>query len=259
LYVELIFYNSITAFVNDLIFRVYLGEYKDGKRHGIGTLLTKAGGQVTYSGAWNEGRFHGEGVFVQRLVKHPVDVSREPQIEEESMRTGRMRDSTSDDVIMYEGSFVRGQRHGFGTLTNDENGMIYKGHWHQGFPGSGKWRIRYADGSVFSGQATAHDDRLYEMPALDSDDIPPMKIDFSIIEPKPDGFGTMKYANGDLYVGDFSDGKREGKGSCIFANGDKWEGGWSNDALDANGNGTLTLVDGTVHRFQKKTSNRRKQ
>ena len=65
----------------------------------------------------------------------------------------------------------------------------------------------------------------------------------------PNGFGTMKYASGDVYVGTFVAGKREEEGQCVFANGDKWEGQWLGDRPNMDGTGTLTLTDGTVQQY----------
>ena len=41
--------------------------------------------------------------------------------------------------------------------------------------------------------------------------------------------GTMKYENGDLYIGKIKDGKREGKGIMIYKNGEIFDGYWEND------------------------------
>ena len=60
-------------------------------------------------------------------------------------------------------------------------------------------------------------------------------------------------ANGVVYVGNFIMGERRGHGTCVFANGDKWEGDWLRDSLDMNGDGTLSLVDGKVLRYRKKS------
>ncbi len=38
--------------------------------------------------------------------------------------------------------------------------------------------------------------------------------------------GTYKFANGDCYIGPFSNGKREGHGIFIFSSGNKEEGEW---------------------------------
>ena len=39
-----------------------MGEYLEGKKHGVGTMQENAGGPVIYSGSWSEGLYHGEGV-----------------------------------------------------------------------------------------------------------------------------------------------------------------------------------------------------
>lgn len=36
------------------------------------------------------------------------------------------------------------------------------------------------------------------------------------------GMGTLSYADGDKYVGEWKDGKKSGKGELIYINGDKF-------------------------------------
>jgi hypothetical protein len=38
----------------------------------------------------------------------------------------------------------------------------------------------------------------------------------------PLGMGTLAYADGDKYVGEWKDGKKSGKGELIYVNGDKF-------------------------------------
>ena len=57
-------------------------------------------------------------------------------------------------------------------------------------------------------------------------------------------FGTITYANGDKYVGEFRDDKYNGQGTYTYANGDKYVGEWR-DGLP-NGQGTYTSADGRV-------------
>jgi hypothetical protein len=40
----------------------YVGEWKDGKRHGHGTYTWPASG--TYVGEWRDGKMHGEGIHL---------------------------------------------------------------------------------------------------------------------------------------------------------------------------------------------------
>ena len=46
---------------------------------------------------------------------------------------------------------------------------------------------------------------------------------------KPEGEEILRYDNGDVYKGEFIDGKRSGFGICIFSNKDKYEGLWKDD------------------------------
>ena len=43
------------------------------------------------------------------------------------------------------------------------------------------------------------------------------------------GQGTMTWANGDKYVGEWKDAKRHGKGTGTYADGDKYVGKWKDD------------------------------
>ena len=46
---------------------------------------------------------------------------------------------------------------------------------------------------------------------------------------------VYKYDNGDLYKGEFINGKRQGFGVCIFANKERYEGIWKNDLMHSIG------------------------
>ena len=60
------------------------------------------------------------------------------------------------------------------------------------------------------------------------------------------GHGTMTFANGDKYVGEFKDQKFNGQGVYTFANGDKYVGEFKDHK--ANGPGTRTLSNGRIER-----------
>lgn len=53
----------------------------------------------------------------------------------------------------------------------------------------------------------------------------------------PQGFGTMKYADGGEYKGNWFKAKRHGEGMMTYANGEKYIGTWRDDLRD--GKGTL--------------------
>ena len=65
----------------------------------------------------------------------------------------------------------------------------------------------------------------------------------------PHGRGVMKYANGDVFEGEFRDGRRSGVGCCVYAAGGTFDGEWEDDHLSLTGRGTLQLGDGSVHEF----------
>jgi hypothetical protein len=51
--------------------------------------------------------------------------------------------------------------------------------------------------------------------------------------------GTLQYSNGDIYEGEWKNGKRDGKGTIIYGNGefkgDKYVGDWLNDIKNGEG------------------------
>lgn len=57
--------------------------------------------------------------------------------------------------------------------------------------------------------------------------------------------GSITFAGGDKYVGDWVEGKKTGLGELFYENGDKFRGNWLNDR--ANGEGVLEYVNGDVY------------
>lgn len=168
----------------------------------------KARGDTIYRGSWLNGIFHGEGICIER----------------------RCRDSPNQ----YEGEFFNGLRHGFGQLKNKKSGLICKGPWHCDKPLSGKWRITYPNGCIYSGNAKVDDDNHISAAwtAVQGSNIPSpsMPFNFEISTPIPDGFGAIRYTNENVYIGQFKNGAREGYGS-LFVNGIISEGVWDGDNL----------------------------
>ena len=58
-------------------------------------------------------------------------------------------------------------------------------------------------------------------------------------------FGTATYANGDKYVGEFSDGKRNGRGTYTFVSGNEYIGDYRNG--QRTGKGTFIYADGQIY------------
>ena len=70
--------------------------------------------------------------------------------------------------------------------------------------GGAVFRHRFPNGDVFEGE-------------------------FDLGDTNVNGTGTMTYANGDVYVGDWMDWEREGYGIITYANGDIYNGYWRDD------------------------------
>ncbi|RDY22672.1 hypothetical protein CHF27_012245, partial [Romboutsia maritimum] len=62
---------------------------------------------------------------------------------------------------------------------------------------------------------------------------------------KLDGEKTCRYDNGDIYKGEFIDGKKSGFGICIFANKERYEGLWKDDKMHSVGK--YTFSDGGIY------------
>ena len=63
---------------------------------------------------------------------------------------------------------------------------------------------------------------------------------------KISGFGTLKYADGDKYIGNWLDGKMHGQGTYVYGDGDKYEGEWKDDKRHGKGTITYRGHDGEV-------------
>lgn len=65
------------------------------------------------------------------------------------------------------------------------------------------------------------------------------------VEGRRTGKGTLKFTDGCVYEGDFLDGKRIGKGKLTWPNGDIYEGDFLDDKIT--GNGKLTKANGDIY------------
>lgn len=190
------------------------------KRHGFGTLLSEPCGEVEYNGYWVSGLYHGEGLLARYMKSQPQEECNDFETKE-LLHHSRKRQATP--MIRYEGTFYNGLRHGYGTLTNTLEDSVISGDWRQDSPVSGKWKIKMNDSS-YSGEAAIfesgtvsngsgddeedQDDAYIKHLSCHSFDELPKQLDVDKCSlPQPHGFGTMKYSNGDVYVGNFVRGK----------------------------------------------------
>lgn len=68
------------------------------------------------------------------------------------------------------------------------------------------------------------------------------------------GKGKLKLENGDIYDGNFSNGKKSGYGVMTYVNGDTYAGNWSNDVRS--GTGSYTYTDGNTFKGEWKNDKR---
>jgi hypothetical protein len=95
----------------------YTGDWKHGRKHGIGTMTYPNG--ESYSGYWHQGKRQGRGAYRYK----------------------------NGDI--YSGDWANGQRSGQGTYSYANDNMI-SGDWEEGGMTVGVWTM--ADGTRFMGQ-----------------------------------------------------------------------------------------------------------
>jgi len=99
----------------------YIGEYKDGKKHGQGTFISINGHK--YVGEFKNNQMHGQGTFTYASGHKYVG----DYINGEMHGEGTF---TSADGTKYVGEFKNNQIHGHGTRTYS-NGSINQGVWEK--------------------------------------------------------------------------------------------------------------------------------
>ena len=65
---------------------------------------------------------------------------------------------------------------------------------------------------------------------------------------RPHGHGSLVFAQGDRYDGEFEGGRRSGRGAYTYANGDVYTGMWKKDVRE--GDGVLRYSNGDVYNGQ---------
>ncbi len=119
----------------------------------------------------------------------------------------------------YEGSLVKGKRHGKGRFTWP-SGQSYLGDWVHD-QADGQANLRFANGDVYDGQVRAG---------------------------SPEGQGSMRYASGDSFRGLFRAGMPGGSGAYTWKNGQVFEGQWGNG--QPHGEGHMVFVGGAQYQGQ---------
>ncbi len=127
-------------------FFLYLGQWENGFKHGIGTLHYPSGN--IYHGSWVENRKEGQGTFKWIKLKEEYTGQFKNNIQEGLGRhtwfiTGKTPDQAPFDnfyegllscymfdLINFAGSWVNGKRHGKGTFQYS-TGASFCGEWSE--------------------------------------------------------------------------------------------------------------------------------
>jgi len=154
-----------------------------------------------------------------------------------------------DDVYLFQGSIVNGQRDGFGcliysTILNDGLKTVdftqYTGGFKSGlFHGAGK--ITYANGSIYEGMfISGRREGTGEIFHENGD-----KYSGGWYKDKMHGYGVFYFSNGSVYKGNFRCGIKSGIGEHKMLDGSTYTGSYVGDFKD--GHGKLMLDDGSYY------------
>lgn len=183
----------------------YEGDYVDGKMEGEGRLIFSSG--LIYTGQVKNNAFNGQGEII------------------------------FEDGLIYTGEIKDNNPHGDGKMTYP-NGRILTGKWHKNkIVVQAKW-IKNRQ-KIFTGTMTDSNGRNAVtgnwMNAETLNPIISKKIgdnryegEICLNKAKPHGFGKIYFENGDVYEGNWKNGKMHGKGIYKYSDGKIFEGNWNN-------------------------------
>lgn len=183
---------------------VYYGELVEGYRQGFGAYIwnNQNNENERYIGYWSKGYMSGKGELY--------------------LKNGSR----------YEGYFEKDKYHGYGCLYLKGN-EIYIGEFYYGkFDGVGMYY--YRDGTCKYGVWKKGKIEIVQAVPLEDIDI---KNSFCSYKGKvlkgsfiKQGYGVIRYSNGDVYEGNWSNDKKNGEG-ILISNGEKISGFWLYDRL----------------------------
>jgi hypothetical protein len=222
----------------------YVGQFKDGQRNGQGTF-TGADGSIakgnwiddqlngfgtyiyangdTYVGGFENSRRHGKGTYTSK--SELGDFSYQGEFKNDNYSGHGTFSINWRDVrgiligIVYEGAFLDGTYYGYGNFTRTEGGNVVEVY-------TGEFKKGMREGlGTYSSRGDTFDGIWKDEAAVD---------------------GVYTYSNGDIYSGEFKNGRHHGKGTLTFADGSVYSGEFKNGRH--HGKGTLTFADGSVYK-----------
>jgi hypothetical protein len=225
---------------------VYVGEWKNGERHGQGTHTSSDGqkyvGELKDDKVWNGIRYDKDGNIIlkvvngelQEIIEKPIVVvnKKEKGVLYESKVNGELGWYKSGDEKTgwkYEGEVENGKPNGQGTMTAPD-GSIYEGKFKDGRQ-NGQGTMTLIKGGEILGKYVGE-----------------FKND------SPNGQGTTTLFSGGgivvKYVGEHKNNRYHGQGTITYPNGRKFVGEfrkekpWNVTGYDKNGNIIGKFVNG---------------
>jgi hypothetical protein len=244
-------YNGIGTYTNFFLNKKYIGEWKDGKKHGQGIQIWELTKNPTIGleGTWvNDNFYRAEKVNLPPINQQPVVA-----INEESRKLDTERQEQSKLPPCPPVDYSKNGHQGAGgrtekwhncfgrydlELNDTSKGDVYEGEFQNGwFYGQGKYT--YANGEKYVGEF-----KDFNRDGWGTNTMPDgSKYQGQYKEDKMHGQGTFTFANGGQYVGEYKDGKPNGQGTYILANGEKYVGEYKDGKR--NGQGRNTFADGS--------------
>jgi hypothetical protein len=184
----------------------YIGQIKDGKRHGHGRFINPDGSE--YRGEFRNGEPHGKG----------ISISSDGRRKRVSYDSGRMIEAHLINRTRTREGCVFGEFVGLGRYTG-----WYKGNRIKGYVPHGRGTMRYFNGSVYTGQW--RNGKMHGNGAIKWEDASSYSGEWH--EGKRTGYGTYTWPNGDTYVGQWKDNQMCGEGVYYHHDGRVQRGIWT--------------------------------
>ncbi|KAH0484444.1 MAG: uncharacterized protein KVP18_004597 [Porospora cf. gigantea A] len=199
----------------------YIGEWHNGKQHGMGKMIYPDGGY--FLGQFEKGYPHGVGEF-----------------------------KNGADEAMYKGAFVEGKAHGYGVYHFPDGSKSY-GYFENDKRHGRGWEI-LPDGQEYIGQFTnnakegngilkAQNDEQYvgefKLNDLSGKGVYTWpngnRYDGEWELSQQHGQATFTWADGRVYKGEYKNGKMNGQGVITWTDGRKYDGEWKNGTQNGKG------------------------
>ena len=230
----------------------YVGEFKEDQPYGQGTNFLLAENQFKgdkYIGEVKGWKYSGQGTYIWKNGNKYIGEFEENSPNGQGIYTGINGDK-------YVGEFKRWQKSGQGTFTFAD-GRFWLGEWAED-KANGRL-IQYSANGKIEISGIYKDNVLVTSQFIDPNSFNQITQNKAAITERqntlPDCqgrdttkwdncFGSWIATNGDKYDGEFKDGKRNGQGTYTHSNGNYYVGEFKD--YKPNGNGIIFNTDGSI-------------